>query len=205
MFASVARIETIRIVHGIRRSQECKGLPNGCKTTFLNGVLKEEVDVSKPEGFVDQEHPNYVFRLKKALYGLKQAPQIQNGSCEAVEIPMVERFELDKDPQGTPTNPTRYISMVGSFMYLTTSRPDLVFAICMCARYQEKPTEKHLTAIKQPMQMEISEVARTLEKEQMENGTVELYFVKKTYQLADIFMKALERERFKFLINHLGL
>ncbi|GJY82556.1 hypothetical protein Tco_0495932 [Tanacetum coccineum] len=62
--------------------------------------------------------------------------------------PMVEHSNLDEDPQGTLVDPTRYRSIVGSLMYLTSSRPDIIFVLCMCARYQEKPIEKHLTAVK---------------------------------------------------------
>ncbi|GJX13645.1 hypothetical protein Tco_0205403 [Tanacetum coccineum] len=61
---------------------------------------------------------------------------------------MVDRSKLDEDPLGIPVDQTRFRSMVGSLMYLTTSRSDLVFVVCMCARYQAKPTKKHLEAIK---------------------------------------------------------
>ncbi|GJV78311.1 hypothetical protein Tco_1509895 [Tanacetum coccineum] len=56
---------------------------------------------------------------------------------------------LDADVSGTPVDQTKYRSMVGALMYLTTSRPDIVHATCYYARYQARPTEKHLTAVKQ--------------------------------------------------------
>nr|GFB25274.1 uncharacterized mitochondrial protein AtMg00810-like [Tanacetum cinerariifolium] len=56
---------------------------------------------------------------------------------------------LDADLSETPVDQTKYRSMVGALMYLTASRPDIMHATCYCARYQAKPTEKHLTAVKQ--------------------------------------------------------
>nr|GFB70429.1 retrovirus-related Pol polyprotein from transposon TNT 1-94 [Tanacetum cinerariifolium] len=50
--------------------------------------------------------------------------------------------------QGTLVDAIRYHVMIGSLMYLTSSRPDLIYAVCLCARYQAKPTEKHLSAVK---------------------------------------------------------
>ncbi|GKC05606.1 hypothetical protein Tco_0997216, partial [Tanacetum coccineum] len=67
---------------------------------------------------------------------------------DVVETPMVKRSKLDEDLKGTQVDPTHYRSIVGSPMYLIVSRPDLVFAICICTRYQAKPTEKHLTTVK---------------------------------------------------------
>nr|GFD25630.1 uncharacterized mitochondrial protein AtMg00810-like [Tanacetum cinerariifolium] len=61
---------------------------------------------------------------------------------------MVDLLKLDEDLSGIPVNQTRFCSMIGSLMYLTASRPDLVFAVCMCDRYQAKPTKKHLEALK---------------------------------------------------------
>ncbi|GKE58406.1 hypothetical protein Tco_1497591 [Tanacetum coccineum] len=69
-------------------------------------------------------------------------------TCELANTPMVEKFKLDEDLQGKAINPTRYRGMIGTLMYLTASRPDPVFAVCMYARYQAKPTEKHLHAVK---------------------------------------------------------
>nr|GEY96747.1 hypothetical protein [Tanacetum cinerariifolium] len=161
------------------------------KTAFLNGNLRGEVYVSHPDGFVDQDNPNHVYKLKKALYGLKQAPRAwydmlssflisqdfskglvdptlfirRNGndlllisqssrgifinqskyalkslkkygfeSCDPVDTPMVEKSKLDEDKEGETVDPSHYRDMIGTLLYLTASRPDLQFAICMCAR-----------------------------------------------------------------------
>ncbi|GJR15865.1 hypothetical protein Tco_0798517 [Tanacetum coccineum] len=69
-------------------------------------------------------------------------------TSEPVDTPMVEKSKLDEDPQGKVIDPTCYHEMVGFLMYLTSSRPNLQFVVCMCARYQAKPTEKHLHAVK---------------------------------------------------------
>ncbi|GKE62258.1 retrovirus-related pol polyprotein from transposon TNT 1-94 [Tanacetum coccineum] len=73
-FASVARIEAIRIFVANAANKNMKIFQMDVKMAFLNGELKEEVYVSQPEGFVDQEYPSHVNKLKKALYGLKQEP-----------------------------------------------------------------------------------------------------------------------------------
>ncbi|GJY76033.1 retrovirus-related pol polyprotein from transposon TNT 1-94 [Tanacetum coccineum] len=94
--------------------------------------------LSQPEGFVDPYHPSYVYHLKKDLYGLNQAPRAWMDSCDPVDTLMVDRLKLDEDPLGIPVDQTHFRSMVGSLMYLTASRPDLVFVVCMCASWSSK-------------------------------------------------------------------
>ncbi|GJV07867.1 retrovirus-related pol polyprotein from transposon TNT 1-94 [Tanacetum coccineum] len=74
-FAPVARIEAIHIFVANAAHKNMTIYQMDVKTAFLNGELKEEVYVSQPEGFVDQDNPSHVYKLKKALYGLKQAPR----------------------------------------------------------------------------------------------------------------------------------
>nr|GEV71208.1 retrovirus-related Pol polyprotein from transposon TNT 1-94 [Tanacetum cinerariifolium] len=73
-FTLVSRIETIHIFKANASNKNMTIFQMDVKTEFLNGELKEEVYVSQPEGFVDQDNPSHVYKLKKALYGLKQAP-----------------------------------------------------------------------------------------------------------------------------------
>nr|GEV26180.1 hypothetical protein [Tanacetum cinerariifolium] len=60
-----------------------------------------------------------------------------------MDTPMVEKSKLDEDRKGKSVDPSHYRGMIGTLLYLTASRPDLQFAICMCAQYQAQPTEKH--------------------------------------------------------------
>ncbi|GJR47986.1 putative ribonuclease H-like domain-containing protein [Tanacetum coccineum] len=74
-FAPVARLEAVRIFVAYVAHKSFLIYQMDVKTTFLNGPLKEEVYVAQPDGFVDPDHPEKVYRLRKALYGLKQAPR----------------------------------------------------------------------------------------------------------------------------------
>ncbi|GKB43060.1 retrovirus-related pol polyprotein from transposon TNT 1-94 [Tanacetum coccineum] len=229
-FAPVARLEAVRIFLAFAAHMNMTVYQMDVKTAFLNGILREEVYVSQPDGFVDPDKPNHVYRLKKALYGLKQAPrawydllssfllsqgfskgtvdptlfisrkgkdillvqiyvddiifastttelcdkfseimcskfkmsmmgkisffqrlQISQSprgiflnqskyaleshkkygmeSYDPVDTPVVEKSKQDEDPQGKAVDLTHYRGMVVTLMYLTSSRPDLVYAV----------------------------------------------------------------------------
>nr|GEX84209.1 hypothetical protein [Tanacetum cinerariifolium] len=108
-------------------------------TSFLNGIIKEEVYVSQPLGFFSKQYPDHMYALDKALYGLKQAPrawydvlsQFGMENWDTVPTPIVEQVKLKLDLVGKPVNHTDYRSMIGSLMYVTSSRPDIMFATCL--------------------------------------------------------------------------
>nr|GEZ22315.1 hypothetical protein [Tanacetum cinerariifolium] len=181
--------------------------------------------------------------FNQSKYALESLRKYEMESCDPVDTPIMEKSKLGEDTQGKAIDPTHYRGMVGTLMYLTSSRPDLIYVVCMCARYQSHPTEKHLHALKRIFRYLRGTVNRGLclgfnkismyydnksaidlccnniqhsrskhidiryrfIKEQVENGVVELYFVRMEYQLADIFTKDLRRERIEFLIDKLGM
>ncbi|GJW55680.1 retrovirus-related pol polyprotein from transposon TNT 1-94 [Tanacetum coccineum] len=324
--ALVARLEVVRMFVAYAAHKNFTIYQMDVKTAFLNSLLKEEVFVSQPDGFVDLDFPNHVYRLKKALYGLKQAPQawydklssfliehhftkgiidptlftqrhrdgillvqiyvddiifgsinpvflnsfaklmkdnfemsmmgemkfflglqIHQPPCgifinqlqytvellrkhgmkkyNTVTIPMATA-KIDPDLQGTPTDQTKYRSMIGGLMYLTTIRPDIAFATFdygfELIAYSDadlagclddyKSTYRGLQFLGDKLvrwsskkQDCTSMSTMEAEYEHVERGTIKLYFVGMEYQLAGLFTKALPRERFEYLVHRIGM
>ncbi|GKA46825.1 retrovirus-related pol polyprotein from transposon TNT 1-94 [Tanacetum coccineum] len=93
------------------------------------------------------QSPRGIF-INQSKYALESLKKYGFESCDPVDTPMVEKSKLDEDKEGKAVDPLHYHGMIGTLLYLTASRPDLQFAICMCARYQARPTKKHLNAVK---------------------------------------------------------
>ncbi|GJZ07617.1 retrovirus-related pol polyprotein from transposon TNT 1-94 [Tanacetum coccineum] len=234
-------------------------------------------------GLQISQNPRGIF-INQSKYASEIVKKYGMLTTDFVDTLMVEKSKLDEDLHWNPIDATLYHGMIGSLMYLTSSRPDLFYAVCLCARYHAKPTKKHLNADtrrstsgsaqflgdklvswsskKQKctpisstkaeyialsgccsqilwMRSQLIDYAFKFNKiplycdkksaialccnnvqhsrakhidiryhfikEQVENGIVELYFVRTEYQLADIFTKPLPRERFNFLIDKLGM
>ncbi|GJX18552.1 retrovirus-related pol polyprotein from transposon TNT 1-94 [Tanacetum coccineum] len=184
-------------------SYEHGRLPNGCEDAFLNGNLWEEVYVSQPDGFVDKDNPNHVYKLRKPLYS-------ETSLHARVDTPMVEKSKLDELREGKAVDPSHYRdadhagcqdtrrSTSGSMQFLGDR------LISWSSKRQKSAaissTEAEYIALSKHIDIRFHFI-----KEHVENGVIELYFVNTEYQLADIFTKALGRERIEFLINKLGM
>nr|GEW71328.1 uncharacterized mitochondrial protein AtMg00810-like [Tanacetum cinerariifolium] len=90
--------------------------------------------------------------IKQSKYALESLKKYDFESCDLVDNLMVEKSKLGEDKEGKAIDPSHYRGMISTLLYLTASRPVLQFAICMCDRYQARPTEKHIHAIKRIFQ-----------------------------------------------------
>nr|GFA92057.1 copia protein [Tanacetum cinerariifolium] len=86
--------------------------------------------------------------INQSKYVLEILKKYRMKSCDPVGTSMEIKDKLDLDQNGTSVDATKYHSMIGALMYLTSSRSDIVHATCLCARYQAKPIEKHLKEVK---------------------------------------------------------
>ncbi|GJR71545.1 retrovirus-related pol polyprotein from transposon TNT 1-94 [Tanacetum coccineum] len=118
-FAPVARLEAIRIFLAFAAHINMVVYQMDVKTSFLNGNLREEVYVSQPDGFVDPDNPNHVYKLKKALYGLKQAPRAW--------YDMLSSFLISQDFSKGSMDPTMFIRREGKELLLISQSPRGIF------------------------------------------------------------------------------
>nr|GEU94047.1 retrovirus-related Pol polyprotein from transposon TNT 1-94 [Tanacetum cinerariifolium] len=217
-FAPMARLEVVQIFLAFAAHMNMIVYQMDVKTEFLNDILCEEVYISQPDGFVDPNNPNHVYRdspkarliphylstekilqspsgifLNQSKYALESLKKYEMKSCDLLDTPMVEKSKLDEDTQGKFVDPAHYRGMVGTLMYLTSSRPNL-------GLWYSKDFAIALTTF-----VDADHVGCQDTRQQVENEVVKLYFVRTEYQLADIFTKALCRERIEFLIDKLGM
>ncbi|GJV32851.1 retrovirus-related pol polyprotein from transposon TNT 1-94 [Tanacetum coccineum] len=98
-------------------------------------------------GLQVHQSPRGIF-ISQSQYAIELLKKHGLDECVSMSTPMATE-RLDADLQGTPTDQTTYRRMIGGLMYLTASRPDIAFATFVCARYQARPTVKHLKEVKQ--------------------------------------------------------
>ncbi|GKC37963.1 retrovirus-related pol polyprotein from transposon TNT 1-94 [Tanacetum coccineum] len=266
------------IIFASTNTAMCNEFANQMTTKFKMSMMGQ---MSFFLGLQIYQCPRGIF-INQSKYASEIVKKYGLNSTDSIDTPMIENKKLDEDLQGKQVDATLYRGMIGSLVYLTPNRPDLNYVFCLCARYQAKPTEKHLQAVerifrylngtinmglcwssKKQKSTAISSTeaeyialsgcwsqilwmhsqltdygfqfnkiplysdnksaislcynnvqhsrAKHIDiryhfiKEQVENGIVELYFLRTEYQLANIFTKHLPRERFNFLIDKLGM
>nr|GEW21292.1 hypothetical protein [Tanacetum cinerariifolium] len=170
VFAPVARIEAIRLFMAYASFMGFTVYQMDVKSAFLYGTINKEVYVMQPPGFQDPEFPAKVYKVEKAMGTIDQTLFIrrQRGDFILVQdkyvgdilkkfgytdvrssnTPMDKENPWGKDGTGKDIDSHLYRSMIGSLMYLTASRPDIMFAVCACARHQVTPKECHLHVVK---------------------------------------------------------
>nr|GEV94887.1 hypothetical protein [Tanacetum cinerariifolium] len=161
VFAPLARIEAIRLFLAYASFMGFMVYQIDVKSAFIYGTIKEEVYVCQHLGFKDLDHPDKVYKVVKILYGLHQAPRVCQDKYVAeilrkfgltdgksASTPIDTEKPLLKDLDGEDVDVHTYRSMIGSLMYLTSSRPDIMFVIYACAHFQVTPKASHLHTVK---------------------------------------------------------
>nr|GEY65833.1 hypothetical protein [Tanacetum cinerariifolium] len=147
VFALVARIEAIRLFLAYASFKDFVVNQIDVKSAFLYGNIKEEVYVCQPLGFEDPEFPNRVYKVEKALYGLHQAPRAWKEMCTGFKKMMHKKFQMIFMGELTFFLGLQ-LTQKDKGIFISQDKPDIIFAVCACARFQVTPKVSHLHAMK---------------------------------------------------------
>ena len=86
--------------------------------------------------------------INQSKYIKKLLKKYEMNNLKSMIAPMGTSISLDTDPEGKLVDAKQFRGMISSLLYLTTSRPDIQFSVCLCARFQASPRKSHLTAMK---------------------------------------------------------
>nr|GEU55941.1 hypothetical protein [Tanacetum cinerariifolium] len=190
-FAPIARIEAIRIFVANAAHKNMTIFQIDVKTAFFNSELKEEVYVSQPEGIVDQENPSHVCSGSNTLHTKSRNDLLLDTGMSLTAYADADHAGC-QDTRRSTSGSAQFLDYSFQFNKISLYC-DNKSTITLCCNNVQHSRAKHI------------DVRYHFIKEQVENGILELYFVRTEYQLADIFTKPLPRERFNFLIEKLGM
>nr|GEW92510.1 putative ribonuclease H-like domain-containing protein [Tanacetum cinerariifolium] len=151
VFAPVARIEAIRLFLAYASFMGFMVYQMDVKSAFLYETIEEEIYVCQPLGFKDPDYPDKkpdgIF-ISQDKYVAKIIRKFGLTDAKSASTPIDTEKPLLKDPDGEDVDVHTYILMIGSLMYLISSRPDIMFSVCACAHFQVTPKVSHLHAVK---------------------------------------------------------
>nr|GEX95828.1 hypothetical protein [Tanacetum cinerariifolium] len=154
VFAHVARIEAIRLFLAYASFKDFVVYQMNVKSAFLYGMIEEGVYVCQQPGFEDPDFPDRVYKEKDGIfisqdkYVAEILKKLGFTEVKTASTPTETQNPLLKDEDGKEVDVHIYRSMIGSLMYLTSLRPDIMFGVCVYARYQVHPKVSHLHAVK---------------------------------------------------------
>ncbi|XP_019175563.1 PREDICTED: uncharacterized protein LOC109170880 [Ipomoea nil] len=183
-------------------------------TDDLVKVMKEEFEMSMVGQLtyflglqVKQSSEGYFISQEKYAKNLVKTFDLE--SCKTPRTPISTSTKISKDDTGPSVDSTVYRSLIGSLLYLTASRPYVMFSVGMCARYQSYPKESHLIAAKRILKY----IKGTIQygiwhryiRELVDSKEIELEYIQTDKQLADILTKPLDANRFEILRSAMGI
>ncbi|GJW23995.1 retrovirus-related pol polyprotein from transposon TNT 1-94 [Tanacetum coccineum] len=233
-FVPVARLEAVRIFVAYAAHKSFPIYLMDIKTTFLNGPLKEEVYVAQPDGFVDPDHPDKVYSSKETSYmdyltsskslgscfeliafsdadhaGCIDTHKSTSGGIHFLGDKLVSWMSKKQDCTAMSSAEAEYVALSAScaqVMWMRTQLQDYGFNNNKILLYCD--SQSAIAISYNPVQHSRTKHIHTryhFIKEHVENGIIELYFVRTEYQLSYTFTKALSEDRIQYLVRRIGM